>query len=130
MKSDQNALRRESRAGEGWPLAARRLLTRREVSTDGHAVFGTGDAKWEGFYRDRWAHDKVVRSTHGVNRTGSCSWMVYVKDGIITWEHQATDYPSIGADCPEYEPLRQKRTTAQPWMMAGLCPVLGRSGRA
>ncbi|MYS74427.1 hypothetical protein GTY88_28995, partial [Streptomyces sp. SID5926] len=67
-------------------------------------VFGEGDERWEGFYRDRWSHDRVVRSTHGVNCTGSCSWMVYVKDGLITWEHQATDYPSIGADCPEYEP--------------------------
>ena len=36
-------------------------------------------------YRQRWQHDKVVRSTHGVNCTGSCSWKVYVKDGIITW---------------------------------------------
>ena len=98
MENDQNARRQASSAGEGWPLAARRLLTRSEVSADGRAVFGTGDPKWEGFYRDRWAHDKVVRSTHGVNCTGSCSWMVYVKDGIITWEHQATDYPSIGAD--------------------------------
>ena len=41
-------------------------------------------------------HDKVVRSTHGVNCTGSCSWKVYVKDGIITWESQQTDYPSVG----------------------------------
>ena len=28
---------------------------------------------------------------------GSCSWKVYVKDGIITWETQQTDYPSVGA---------------------------------
>ena len=27
----------------------------------------------EEFYRERWRHDKVVRSTHGVNCTGSCS---------------------------------------------------------
>ena len=26
---------------------------------------------WEEFYRNRWQHDKVVRSTHGVNCTGS-----------------------------------------------------------
>jgi nitrate reductase alpha subunit len=39
-----------------------------------------------------------------VNCTGSCSWKVYVKDGIITWEAQQTDYPSVGADRPEYEP--------------------------
>ena len=25
------------------------------------------------FYRERWRHDKEVRSTHGVNCTGSCS---------------------------------------------------------
>src|SRR5256886_7732534 len=37
-------------------------------------------------------------STHGVNCTGSCSWKVYVKDGIITWESQQTDYPSVGPD--------------------------------
>ncbi|MGY0255696.1 hypothetical protein, partial [Limosilactobacillus fermentum] len=49
--------------------------------------------RWEKLYRQRWAHDKVVRTTHGVNCTGSCSWNVYVKQGVITWEHQATDYP-------------------------------------
>ena len=27
------------------------------------------DRDWESSYRDRWSHDKVVRSTHGVNRT-------------------------------------------------------------
>jgi nitrate reductase alpha subunit len=42
--------------------------------------------QWEEFYRNRWQHDRVVRSTHGVNCTGSCSWMIYVKDGIVTWE--------------------------------------------
>ncbi len=29
--------------------------------------------KWEEFYRNRFQHDKIVRSTHGVNCTGSCS---------------------------------------------------------
>ena len=31
---------------------------------------------------------------------GSCSWKVYVKDGIITWETQQTDYPSVGPGLP------------------------------
>jgi nitrate reductase alpha subunit len=115
MENDQNGRRQASSAGEGWPLAARRLLTRSEVSADGRAVFGESDGAWEGFYRDRWSHDKVVRSTHGVNCTGSCSWMVYVKDGIITWEHQATDYPSIGSDCPEYEPRGCPRGASFSW---------------
>ena len=39
---------------------------------------------WEEFYRNRWQHDKVVRSTHGVNCTGSCTWQIHVKDGIVT----------------------------------------------
>ena len=43
---------------------------------------------WEEFYRNRWQHDKVVRSTHGVNCTGSCTWQIYVKNGIVTWEMQ------------------------------------------
>jgi len=37
---------------------------------------------------------RVVRSAHGVDRTGSCSWKVHVKDGIITWQTQQADYPS------------------------------------
>ena len=69
----------------------------------------------EEFYRERWRHDKVVRSTHGVNCTGSCSWKVYVKDGIITWETQQTDYPSVGPDSPEYEPRGCPRGASFSW---------------
>ena len=42
------------------------------------------ERQWEEFYRNRLQHDKRVRTTHGVNCTGSCSWKVYVKDGIVT----------------------------------------------
>ncbi|MER7542665.1 nitrate reductase subunit alpha [Spirillospora sp. NPDC127506] len=69
----------------------------------------------EEFYRERWRHDKEVRSTHGVNCTGSCSWKVYVKDGIITWETQQTDYPSVGPDSPEYEPRGCPRGASFSW---------------
>jgi nitrate reductase alpha subunit len=64
-------------------------------STDFREVHRRGGRAADEFYRDRWHHDKVVRSTHGVNCTGSCSWQVYVKDGIITWETQQTDYPYV-----------------------------------
>jgi len=70
---------------------------------------------WEASYRKRWQHDKVVRSTHGVNCTGSCSWKVYVKDGMITWETQQTDYPSNGPDVPEYEPRGCPRGASFSW---------------
>lgn len=83
-------------------LAAGRLLQRAPTTPEGRAVFRTDQQVNDAPYRERWAHDKVVRSTHGVNCTGSCScscsWQVYVKDGLITWETQATDYPSTGPD--------------------------------
>ena len=85
-------------------VGAGRFLAKGEVSEDLRTVTKTGGRDADSFYRDRWSHDKVVRSTHGVNCTGSCSWKVYVKDGIITWETQQTDYPSVGVDSPEYEP--------------------------
>ncbi len=85
------------------------------VSEDLRLVERTGGREGDVFYRDRWSHDKVVRSTHGVNCTGSCSWKVYVKDGIITWESQQTDYPSVGPDSPEYEPRGCPRGAAFSW---------------
>lgn len=69
----------------------------------------------EDIYRRRWQHDKIVRSTHGVNCTGSCSWKIYVKDGIITSETQQTDYPSTGDDFPEYEPRGCPRGASFSW---------------
>ena len=66
-------------------------------------------------YRERWSHDKVVRTTHGVNCTGSCSWKVFVKNGVITWENQQIDYPSCGPDMPEFEPRGCPRGASFSW---------------
>ena len=96
-------------------VGTRRFFTRAQVSSDHRAMYAEGGRQGDSFYRDRWSHDKVVRSTHGVNCTGSCSWKVYVKDGIITWEAQQTDYPSTGADKPEYEPRGCPRGAAFSW---------------
>ncbi|MFC5720873.1 nitrate reductase subunit alpha [Streptomyces gamaensis] len=96
-------------------VRARRFLTRADISDDLRTVHRSGGRQADAFYRDRWSHDKVVRSTHGVNCTGSCSWKVYVKDGIITWESQQTDYPSTGPDRPEYEPRGCPRGAAFSW---------------
>jgi len=96
-------------------VRTRTLFTRAEVSEDHRSMYLHGGREGDSFYRDRWSHDKVVRSTHGVNCTGSCSWKVYVKDGIITWEAQQTDYPSTGADRPEYEPRGCPRGAAFSW---------------
>ena len=92
-----------------------RFFTRGEESADTRSITHQGGRAGDIFYRDRWSHDKVVRSTHGVNCTGSCSWKIYVKDGIITWETQETDYPTVGADRPEYEPRGCPRGAAFSW---------------
>lgn len=92
-----------------------RYIQRGDQSTDVRELHRQGGRQAEEFYRDRWRHDKVVRSTHGVNCTGSCSWRVFVKDGIITWETQAVDYPSVGPDSPEYEPRGCPRGASFSW---------------
>ena len=90
-------------------------LRRGKASADARQLFLEGGRDGDSFYRDRWSYDKIVRSTHGVNCTGSCSWKIYVKDGVITWETQQTDYPTTGADMPEYEPRGCPRGAAFSW---------------
>jgi len=72
---------------------------------------------WEEFYRNRWQHDKVVRSTHGVNCTGSCTWQIYVKNGIVTWEMQGLDYPALENGLPPYEPRGCQRGISYSWYL-------------
>ena len=95
-RGDQNDCREESVAG-GW------------------GEIRCGQREWEDFYRQRWQYDKKVRSTHGVNCTGSCSWDVYVKNGIIVWETQRTDYPSCGSGFPNHEPRGCPRGATYSW---------------
>ncbi|MGD3155170.1 nitrate reductase subunit alpha [Staphylococcus warneri] len=79
------------------------------------SVLESKSREWEKMYRERWSHDKEVRTTHGVNCTGSCSWKVFVKNGVITWENQQTDYPSCGPEMPEYEPRGCPRGASFSW---------------
>jgi nitrate reductase / nitrite oxidoreductase, alpha subunit len=76
-----------------------------------------GERVWEELYRNRFQHDRRVRTTHGVNCTGSCSWEVFVKDGIVTWELQATDYPQLEAGLPPYEPRGCQRGCSFSWYL-------------
>lgn len=52
-----------------------------------------------------------------MNCTGGCSWMVYVKDGIVTWEMQATDYPRLTGELPPYEPRGCQRGISFSWYL-------------
>ncbi|MCF7981739.1 MAG: nitrate reductase subunit alpha, partial [Pseudomonadales bacterium] len=82
---------------------------------DGHGDVTNESREWENSYRQRWQHDKIVRSTHGVNCTGSCSWKIYVKNGLITWETQQTDYPRTRNDLPNHEPRGCPRGASYSW---------------
>jgi len=95
------------------------FFTKRNLDafSDGYGVTTREDRRWEDGYRKRWQHDKIVRSTHGVNCTGSCSWKIYVKGGIVTWETQQTDYPRTRPDLPNHEPRGCSRGASYSWYM-------------
>jgi nitrate reductase alpha subunit len=88
-----------------------------ESFAGGHGVVTNEDRTWEEGYRKRWQHDKIIRSTHGTNCTGSCSWKIYVKGGIVTWETQQTDYPRTRPDMPNHEPRGCARGASYSWYL-------------
>ncbi|HJQ58055.1 MAG TPA: nitrate reductase subunit alpha [Vineibacter sp.] len=97
----------------------RLMFFRKNVETfaGDHGVVTNEDRGWEEAYRSRWAHDRIVRSTHGANCTGSCSWKIYVKGGIVTWETQQTDYPRTRPDLPNHEPRGCSRGASYSWYL-------------
>jgi nitrate reductase alpha subunit len=92
---------------------------KRDVDTysGGHGVVTNEDRDWESAYRNRWRHDKVVRSTHGVNCTGGCSWKIFVKNGLVSFEMQQTDYPRTRPDMPNHEPRGCQRGASFSWYL-------------
>jgi nitrate reductase / nitrite oxidoreductase, alpha subunit len=93
------------------------LADKKQTFSDGHGETRREDRAWEDGYRSRWSHDKIVRSTHGTNCTGSCSWKIYVKGGIVTWETQQTDYPRTRPDMPNHEPRGCARGASYSWYL-------------
>ncbi|MHB9118597.1 MAG: nitrate reductase subunit alpha [Burkholderiales bacterium] len=82
-----------------------------------HGIVTNEDRGWEDAYRHRWQHDKVVRSTHGVNCTGGCSWKIFVKNGLVSFEMQQTDYPRTREDMPNHEPRGCQRGASFSWYL-------------
>ncbi len=89
----------------------------KEPFAHGHGELRKENRGWENAYRQRWQHDKIVRSTHGVNCTGSCSWQIYVKNGLVTWETQQTNYPRTRPDLPNHEPRGCPRGASYSWYL-------------
>jgi nitrate reductase alpha subunit len=87
----------------------------RESFSGGHGVTNGEDRTWEDAYRDRWAHDKIVRSTHGVNCTAPL-----VKSTSRRHRHletQQTDYPRTRWDMPNHEPRGCARGASYSWYL-------------
>ncbi|KAA3654244.1 MAG: nitrate reductase subunit alpha [Proteobacteria bacterium] len=89
----------------------------KETFSNGHGIVTDEDRNWEDAYRNRWRHDKVVRSTHGVNCTGGCSWKIFVKNGLVSFEMQQTDYPRTREDLPNHEPRGCQRGASFSWYL-------------
>ncbi|MGE0080708.1 MAG: nitrate reductase subunit alpha [Thiohalomonadaceae bacterium] len=89
----------------------------RETFSEGHGIVTDESRQWEDGYRNRWRFDKVVRSTHGVNCTGGCSWKIHVKNGLVAFEMQQTDYPRTRPDMPNHEPRGCQRGASFSWYL-------------
>ena len=96
----------------GGLLRLENYLTRTAPLGGLRVQVGNGGRAGGVYCRGRWSHDRVVRSTHGVNGTVPCSRYVCGKGGIMIWEIQATDGPSVPLDRPEYEPRGCPRGSA------------------
>ncbi len=88
-----------------------------DTFSNGHGIVTSEDRSWEDAYRSRWQFDKVVRSTHGVNCTGGCSWKIHVKNGLVAFEMQQTDYPRTRPDMPNHEPRGCQRGASFSWYL-------------
>ena len=88
-----------------------------ETFSNGHGIVTNEDRQWEDAYRNRWRFDKIVRSTHGVNCTGGCSWKIHVKNGMVAFEMQQTDYPETRPDMPNHEPRGCQRGASFSWYL-------------
>ncbi|MBW2240592.1 MAG: molybdopterin-dependent oxidoreductase [Deltaproteobacteria bacterium] len=61
---------------------------------------GMGD-----LWRERWQWDRVVHSSHArANCISTCSWNVFVKDGLAWREEQNAIYPPVEEGVPDFNP--------------------------
>ena len=59
---------------------------------------------WKDVFRKKWAWDKIVRGTHACNCFNSCSWNIYVRDGIVWREEQTATYKQSVTGLPDWNP--------------------------
>jgi DMSO reductase family type II enzyme molybdopterin subunit len=60
---------------------------------------------WADVWRERWAWDRVVHSSHArANCISACSWNVFVRDGIAWREEQNAIYGASEPGVPDFDP--------------------------
>lgn len=60
---------------------------------------------WEDLYRRQWTWDRVVKGTHvRANCVGTCSWDLYVKEGIVWREEQSPVFEATNGTLPDFNP--------------------------
>lgn len=90
-----------------------------ETFADGHGQLLNTNRDWEDGYRQRWQHDKIVRSTHGVNCTAPAAGKSTSKT-VWSQETQQTDYPRTRPDLPNHEPRGCPRGASYPGIFTAL----------
>ena len=96
-----------------------KYLIQKERSENNHQQLNEGERDWENMYRNRWSFDNCVRSTHGVNCTDSCSWNIYLKNGLVALENQVHDYPETSPEMPYFESRGCPRGASFSWHLYG-----------
>ena len=103
-------------ATDEFLVRAGRFFTQGEVSADLRTVTKHGGREGDVFYRDRWSHDKVVRSharreLHRARARGRCT----SRTGSSPGRPSRPTTRRSGPDSPEYEPRGCPRGAAFSW---------------
>ena len=61
---------------------------------------------WADRYRERWSWDSVTFGSHSVDcYPGGCAWHVFVKDGKVVREEQASLHTPVEPGVPDMNPM-------------------------
>ena len=64
------------------------------------------EGPWADRYRERWSWDSVTFGSHSVDcYPGGCAWHVFVKDGKIVREEQASLHTTVEPGIPDMNPM-------------------------
>jgi DMSO reductase family type II enzyme molybdopterin subunit len=60
---------------------------------------------WSDVYRDKWTWDRIAKGTHTrANCIANCAWDIFVKDGVVWREEQASPYEAPNESIPDMNP--------------------------